>query len=458
MIGPARHVRVQTPDDPNPSNAQTPESDISPLTFYEYLQRDRKKDLSYRCRVLGRSQTFGGGLPVVQGPVHECVDFRKVELLDMAQRYVEAEWEKPLRHYSVYLAQLLHWLLLLTIFMPLNLVVLFVWLPIVTLNSMRKDPLPQIKFPPYHWALRISLWAVFVPYAKIASHGGLQEMLFLWSLQPPYLHAKQDHLELGKALVQERKNRLEHLKSIQQALAQDEHRALQDLKDALPNNEEEDEAFSSGLRRVRELRRVRTEAWRRSVGDSQFVKDQIAAIIAEIHEICEAAGTQTNKELTGYAGVSDWGKEALEARSGFFNAMSVICVLGAGLSYSSIMSQRSNHPFATPLFWDFVIDILQYGALATVAAAIVLLVVSVQLLTVPHSSASDAIQTFSPKPAAYATYALFGTILVIVIVAIYVFWSANGFEFFLAQRFVHRHHVRTKGLEDFVSYPDFYEV
>ncbi|KAF8320228.1 uncharacterized protein EI90DRAFT_3081093 [Cantharellus anzutake] len=167
---------------------------------------------------------------------------------------------------------------------------------------------------------------------------------------------------------------------------------------------------------------------------------KIAAVIAEIHEVSEISKTQTNKELTGYAGVSDWGKEALEARSAFLNAMTVICVLGAGLSYSSTMSalrgnisymcysfalfmiglvvitlvqvvltwcsQRSNYPFAAPFFWDFVIDILQCGAFATAAAAIILLMVSVQVLVVPNSSTSDAIRTFSPKPAAYATYAV----------------------------------------------------
>lgn len=65
-------------------------------------------------------------------------------------------------------------------------------------------------------------------------------------------------------------------------------------------------------------------------------------------------------------------------------------------------SQRLDHPFAAPLFWDIIVSIGQYCALATAAAATVLLMVSVQLLD-PNS---NPIQTFSPKPVVYTVYAV----------------------------------------------------
>ncbi|KAF8320229.1 uncharacterized protein EI90DRAFT_2612018 [Cantharellus anzutake] len=258
---------------------QAPENENNPLTFYEYLQRDRHQDPLYRCAQPNASQAFGWE-PVIPDTMHQCINFRGVDLLDMAQQYVEAELRNPVQHYSVRFARLLHWFLLLVIFIPLNLVVLFVWtLPIATLNSMRNHPLLPKKFPPYHWALRLSLWVIFVPYAKIASYGGLQPMLFLRTLQPPYGHARQTCLQLGKALVEQRERRLKHLKLIQQALAQEEQRALQDLINMLPENEEDGvrnipttskkPAFNTGVMREQ------TQAWRRSARDSQFVKDQV---------------------------------------------------------------------------------------------------------------------------------------------------------------------------------------
>ncbi|KAF8320213.1 uncharacterized protein EI90DRAFT_3132029 [Cantharellus anzutake] len=121
MTGPLR-VQMQTPSGPNLPNARSPEDDISPLTFYESLQRDRKKDPSYRC----------------PEP-------------NMAQPYVEAESKTsaPLftapRPFIALVPTPGHF------FVPLNLVVLFVWtLPIATLNSMREDLLPPKEFPPYH--------------------------------------------------------------------------------------------------------------------------------------------------------------------------------------------------------------------------------------------------------------------------------------------------------------------
>ncbi|KAF8320225.1 uncharacterized protein EI90DRAFT_3020567 [Cantharellus anzutake] len=124
MTGPLR-AQMQMPSGPNLPNARSPEDDISPLTFYESLQRDRKKDPSYRC---------------------------PEPILDMAQPSI---WQSAT-------------------------------------NTI----------PPE---------------------------------SPTSIQTCQ-----GKALVEEREKRLKHLKSIQQALAQDEHRALQDLKDVLLKNEEDE--------------------------------------------------------------------------------------------------------------------------------------------------------------------------------------------------------------------------
>jgi len=111
-------------------------------------------------------------------------------------------------------------------------------------------------------------------------------------------------------------------------------------------------------------------------------------------------------------------------------------------------SQRLDYPFAAPLFWDIIVSIAQYCALATAAAATVLLMVSVQLLD-PNS---NPIQTFSPKPVVYTVYGLFGSIVVILIIGAFVFLSTNGF-LFLAQRFEERRKAK-KELNDFISFSE----
>ncbi|KAF8310436.1 uncharacterized protein EI90DRAFT_3101376 [Cantharellus anzutake] len=215
----------------------------------------------------------------------------------MAQRYVEAESQKPVQHYSLHSARLLHWFLLLIIFCTSEsrgIICLDLIHCNPQLNEKRSATIKKVSPIPL---------AVFVPYAKIASYGGLRPMLYLRSLQPPYGHARQTCLKLGKALVEEGEKRLTHaLKPIQQALAQDENRALQDLKDVLPKNEEDEARNIPTISQERtatsfssELRRGRTRAWRRSVGDSQVVKDQIATIIAEIHEVFETPGLRIDR-------------------------------------------------------------------------------------------------------------------------------------------------------------------
>ncbi|KAF8322828.1 uncharacterized protein EI90DRAFT_3130735 [Cantharellus anzutake] len=205
MTGPLR-AQMQTPSGPNLPNARSPEDDISPLTFYESLQRDQKKDPSYRCPEPSKSQAF-----------------------DMAQPYVEAESKTsaPLftapRPFIALVPTPGHF------FVPLNLVVLFVWtLPIATLICYHQKSFPHTIEPS---GLVYGLFSF------------LTRNSFIWQFatnaippeSPTSIWTRQ-----GKALVEEREKRLKHLKSIQQALAQDEHRALQDLKDVLLKNEEDE--------------------------------------------------------------------------------------------------------------------------------------------------------------------------------------------------------------------------
>ncbi|KAF8323473.1 uncharacterized protein EI90DRAFT_2379709 [Cantharellus anzutake] len=234
--------------------------------------------------------------------------------------------------------------------------------------------------------------------------------------------------------------------------------------------------------KIDDWRREATSTWQRIVADCKVLKEEIRASKDEISEIRDIARTQTNKQMTGYKGISDWAKDALDAHNESIRALSAVSVLGAGLSYTSIVSatrgnisymccsfvlfmiclmfatavqvvltwcsHRANYPFPNPHLWEIIVAIGVYGAGASMAVAIIFLLVSVQLLS-PNPSAPPVV-TFSPKASAYVTYALLGSIFIIVLLAFSTFASANGFKFLIWRRSEERLATKAKRLEDFV--------
>jgi len=224
----------------------------------------------YRCSRLRKLQNLSVRSTSIQAMPHECINFSGINLLSKAKEFYENESKKSDRHPSVDVATMLHWLLFLTIFMPLHFVVLILWtLPIIILKKFtRVSPLPQNLFPSYDWALKASLWIVFVPHAKIAAHGGFAEATYLWSLRPPYVHSRQDNNNHGAKLVKEREERREDLKEIQVFLMREELNAMRQLRQILLEGPSVNAEYF-------DLKRNKINHWRSTMSDLDFVKEQV---------------------------------------------------------------------------------------------------------------------------------------------------------------------------------------
>jgi len=213
------------------------------------------------------------------------------------------------------------------------------------------------------------------------------------------------------------------------------------------------------------------------------VKAYLDDVKIEIEEIREVARTQGCMEKTGYKGIADWANDAWSAYDNLINAITTVCGLGAGLTYTSIFSasrgdigwmswafslfvvglvvattvqallvwctRLKNYPFSTPVVWEFMLGVGVYGAVGSVIAAICFLMVSVVQLDGPDSPVAFS---GSPAPPSIIAFSTLGIGLGAALVVFSLFAMANGFKLLLWRRSVDRINSKKKLLKDFADF------
>jgi len=259
----------------------------------------------------------------------------------------------------------------------------------------------------------------------------------------------------------------------------------EEIHDALANPEEITPEYAEAMK----VYETRAQTYR-------VLKSAVEAAQKEWEWIREIARTETCAQATSYRGIADWASDAYESYSNLMNAISGVCFVGAGLTYSAIFSANrgnlglmcwsfslfivglailitvqsllvwcsrlENYPFSTPKLWEFFLAIGVYGACAAVVSAIVLLVVTVLALqwnvgvggayTNPNASPWDAHLIFdvSPRYAAIVAFAFIGAGIFVAILVFVLFSMANTVKLLLWRRSIERQKKHRVRLDDLV--------
>ncbi|KAF8327878.1 uncharacterized protein EI90DRAFT_3066164 [Cantharellus anzutake] len=243
-------------------------------------------------------------------------------------------------------------------------------------------------------------------------------------------------IKKGAEMIKEREMRLMTLEAIHKVWNEEERKALEQLRKlGLPVNTKPGRG-----KRIDGWRREATSTWKRITADCRSLKKQIKVLQGEILEIRDIVRSQTNGKTTGYKGISDWAKDALDDYSENIRILSALSILGAGISYTSIVSalrgnisymcisfvlflgclmvattlqvvlvwcsRQGNYPFPNPTFWYTIVTIVVVLARLSMAIAMAFLLTSVQVL----GRNPDAPPTFtsSPRVCMIATYVVLG--------------------------------------------------
>ncbi|KAF8329468.1 uncharacterized protein EI90DRAFT_1401894 [Cantharellus anzutake] len=415
-----------------PLDSEPPKGKWSDTRFFKYLQEHRNivgkecPKFPERCEPKD---------PLRQDTIHTCINLQDADVLDYAGEFYNQQRTRDDCAFSVKVVDVLRWMIfgVMVIVIPLDIFVLLRWTLPRTLNKFSRDSREQRSlFPPYEWSLKVSLWIIFVPHAKLAALGGLRAALYLQVYVPSFQHSHSSNIEEGRKMIEVRAKRLETLKALYNDWREEESEALRRL------HELKADASLKDRWEIDEWRRKATSTWQRITFDCKNLGEQIGALKAEISEIREIARTQTSEQITGYKGVSDWAKDALDTYMDTITAVSAVSVLGAGLSYTSIVSasrgnisymfcsfalfmiclviatsvqviltwysHRANYPLRNPRLWEISLVVAVYGAGMSMTVAIIFLLVTVQSLD--SDPTHPPVVTFSPMASVYVTYAV----------------------------------------------------
>ncbi|KAF8331945.1 uncharacterized protein EI90DRAFT_3055977 [Cantharellus anzutake] len=453
-------------------------------TLFGHLQTEfqsaARADQPYQCSTDEYRKSYSGHSARLPYRAHECINFSDVDMFEKAQEFYREHANDNIT--SVMVTKALALILLVVPLLPLSLLVL-VWSSFVLLIDAFSQPEARHKlefiFPVYRVALNMSIWIVYVPSIKLAGRGGLSGLM-LPSLSPGFQHLQADTENKGNELIKRREDAYSKLKTLLARASQEEDAALEKVYNVTINS-------------PREEFRKAFEDWKACETNRKFIDNRVNEVKLEIKEIRELAKTQACMQNTGYKGIADWAKDAWNAYDNLITAMTAVCGLGAGLSYTSMTSaSRGNvsymcysfalftiglmltstvqglltwcsrlhdYPFTTPYIWEIIIAVGVYGALGSVVAAMLWLMVSIQVLdypigSFPHGAAGEdapLVFTIPPQPVAYATYGLFGAGILVTLVIFLLFCSANGYRTLVWRRSEERKRVAAdiKTLQDY---------
>ncbi|KAF8334709.1 uncharacterized protein EI90DRAFT_3049900 [Cantharellus anzutake] len=410
---------VSIPPGVNPRDLERPKGKLS---FIAYLE-EHSDIMGKECPTPEHHQPAD---PLRQNIIHACINLRDKDVLGYAEAFYHQQRLQGDSAFSIKAADVLRWLIfgVMTIFIPLDIFVLLRWTLPRILNRISRNPQERESlFPPYEWSLKASLWIIFVRHAKSTTH----------RLSTQHSHISD--IKLGKELVEARTKRLEILEALYQDWREEEAEALTRLRKLKTAASPEHRA------KIDEWRREAASTWGCIVSECKNLREQIKTLKTEIEEIREIAGTQTNAQITGYRGVADWAKDTLGAHSGIIKAVSVVSVLGAGASYTSILSatrgdisymicsfemfmicliiaaaaqgiltlcsRRVNDSIPNLRFWGFFVVVVVYGAGIFMVAGICFLVATV--LYLDSDPGNPPVITFSPMSSLYTTFAVWSS-------------------------------------------------
>jgi len=212
---------------------------------------------------------------------------------------------------------------------------------------------------------------------------------------------------------------------------------------------------------------------------TRAVRQYLTDVTTDLNDIEKMAASQGYIEQIAYIGLADWANDAWNAYQNLINAITAVCILGAGLTYTAIFSAvRGNigymcwsfslfviglilstmtqtlltwctrlkgYPLSaqSQSLWEFVLGIAVCSAVASVTAAMCILMRSVQQLNYLGASHTDAplVFTTDPRPPAFLAFSILGTGLLIasLLFVLMVVW----------RRSLHHLIMPRRGLEDF---------
>ncbi|KAF8315950.1 hypothetical protein DL93DRAFT_2078730, partial [Clavulina sp. PMI_390] len=93
----------------------------------------------------------------------------------------------------------------------------------------------------------------------------------------------------------------------------------------LPNTPENEHRYEEALKKYQARSKTATK-----------LELALHAAQKEVLHVREVAKTETCAQATGYLGVAHWAQDAHDSYSNLLNAVSGVCFVGAGLTYSAI--------------------------------------------------------------------------------------------------------------------------
>ncbi|KAF9521105.1 hypothetical protein BS47DRAFT_1335205 [Hydnum rufescens UP504] len=283
--------------------------------------------------------------------------------------------------------------------------------------------------------------------------------IFLPSLRPAFKDAYKDALVAGQKRAEPRFKAKDNLQKLFNQMQWEEFQALHvaahpgDL--ATPNDIRRD--FLDFMARAKATRAVR-----------QYLTD----VTTELNDIEKMVASKGYIEQTAYTGLADWATDAWNAYQYLINAITAVCILGAGLTYAAIFSAiRGNigymcwsfslfviglilttttqtlltwcmrlrgYPFSAQSFWEFVLGSTVCCAVGSVTAAMCILMRSVQELNYSGNLGTDSPPVFTtdPRPPAFLAFSTLGTGLFItfLLFILMVLWRRSLYHLIRPQR------------------------
>ncbi|KAF9512842.1 hypothetical protein BS47DRAFT_1362877 [Hydnum rufescens UP504] len=157
-----------------------------------------------------------------------------------------------------------------------------------------------------------------LPIHNFTPTGG--HVLWLSGL-PAGQHASNNEVIEGEKRMEPRRKAKRNLEQLYVRLLNDESKALKEAVNSASENFQD--AF--------EIFRVKADS-------IKTVKGCLTELEAELNNIEEIVATEECFQRTGYKGIADWANDAWNANQNFINTMVAICMLGVGITYSSIYS------------------------------------------------------------------------------------------------------------------------
>ncbi|GBE84561.1 predicted protein [Sparassis crispa] len=289
-----------------------------------------------------------------------------------------------------------------------------------------------------------------VNYVTPASVSECLEEVLLPSLRIKRSPQHQEYVEEGQRMVQEIKEEIVHCRELIKIARDLRRQNLKTWRTAPSSTTSPSEA-------------VQVQEYRRSIQDSERLREHLEALQRDYDELTFLARTQAAADCTGYHGLTEWARKSLDIHRHLMNALCQISFVGAGLTYTTIFSAtrgnlglmcyswglfncgfiiplsglsllkwastRSRETlFASPQVWSLLLSIFIYLSVIAVAAALCLL--NVSIIVLHYSWTADSTPQFNVQPVPAGAFALMCTAItcVLTIFAFFLHYSVNGWH------------------------------